>query len=41
MHIDNADENFRDNFSPNRSDVQPNRDREIGNDDIEKDENAA
>jgi uncharacterized protein YjbJ (UPF0337 family) len=29
------------NFRARQSDVQPNRDEEIGNDDIEKDENAA
>src|SRR3954462_7953258 len=38
--VKNAGRNIADNFG-NRSDVQPNRDSEIGKDDIEKDENAA
>jgi uncharacterized protein YjbJ (UPF0337 family) len=39
--VKNAGQNIADNFRGNRSDVQPDRDNEIGNDDIEKDENAA
>jgi uncharacterized protein YjbJ (UPF0337 family) len=35
--VHEAEENFR----ARQSDVQPNRDAEIGKDDIEKDENAA
>jgi uncharacterized protein YjbJ (UPF0337 family) len=35
--VANAEENFR----ARQSDVQPNRDNEIGNNDIDKDENAA
>jgi uncharacterized protein YjbJ (UPF0337 family) len=35
--VHEAEENFR----ARQSDVQPNRDREIGKNDIEKDENAA
>jgi uncharacterized protein YjbJ (UPF0337 family) len=39
--VQKAEENFRARQSDVQSDVQPNRDREIGKDDIEKDENAA
>jgi uncharacterized protein YjbJ (UPF0337 family) len=39
--VANAEENFRARQSDVQSDVQPNRDGEIGKDDIEKDENAA
>jgi uncharacterized protein YjbJ (UPF0337 family) len=39
--VRDAEENFRARQSDVQSDVQPNRDDEIGKDDIEKDENAA
>jgi uncharacterized protein YjbJ (UPF0337 family) len=39
--VKNAGQNIADNFRGKRSDVQPDRDDEIGNNDLEKDENAA
>jgi uncharacterized protein YjbJ (UPF0337 family) len=39
--VRNAEENFRNRQSDVQSDVQPNRDNEIGKDDIESDKNAA